>query len=121
MMKAIAELEARGPSSALQPAGAAAIERRPITVLSFRFEASSLPAQFDVEDWRDLCGGCVNEALAVVQKFGGRGQPELGDRSRGCSLPKIVGRMTSKARLTRSICIGSGAWPRAGIEPTQGL
>ncbi len=79
MMKAIAELEARGPSSALQPAGAAAIERRPITVLSCRFEASSLPAQFDVEDWRDLYGGCVNEALAVVQKFGGRGQPELGD------------------------------------------
>ncbi len=79
MMKAIAELEARGPSSALQPAGPAAIERRPITVLSCRFEASSLPAQFDVEDWRDLYGGCVNEALAVVQKFGGRGQPELGD------------------------------------------
>ena len=80
MLKAIAELELTGPSSAAQqPAVAAAVERRPITIVSCRFEASSLPAQFDVEDWRDLYGGCVDEALALVTRFGGRGQPELGD------------------------------------------
>src|SRR5579871_1971255 len=61
------------------PVQAAAVERRNITVLSCRFEASPLPAQFDVEDWRDLYGGCVDEGLAIATRFGGRGQPELGD------------------------------------------
>ncbi len=79
MMKAIVELEAGAASSASLQAVASAVERRPITVLSCRFEASSLPAQLDVEDWRDLYGGCVDQAQAVVTRFGGRGQPELGD------------------------------------------
>ena len=78
MLRAIAQLETAEPSSVSQPA-AAAVERRPIMVLSCRFEASSLPPQFDVEDWRDLYGGCVHEAQAIVARFGGRGQPELGD------------------------------------------
>jgi len=77
MMKAITEIEAGGASIA--PVQVSAVERRPITVLSCRFEASSLPAQFDAEDWRDLYGGCVSEALAIVARFGGRGYPDLGD------------------------------------------
>ena len=79
MLKAIAELETGALSGAAPPAVGTAVERRPITVLSCRFEASSLPAQFDVEDWRDLYGGCVNEGLALVSRFGGRGHTELGD------------------------------------------
>ncbi len=86
MMKAIAELDAaaRGqPSSVrLAPASAAApaaIERRPVTVLFCHFDGPSLPAKLDVEDRRDLYGGYVDAALAIVERFGGRVEPELGE------------------------------------------
>ena len=56
-----------------------AIERRPITVLFCHFEGPALPAQFDVEDWRDLYGRYVDAARATVERFDGRPEPELGD------------------------------------------
>ena len=86
MMKAIAELDAaaRGQPSSVRlappaPAAPAAIERRPVTVLFCHFDGPSLPAKLDVEDRRDLYGGYVDAALAIVERFGGRVEPELGE------------------------------------------
>ena len=84
MMKAIAELAARGQPSSVRlappaPAAPAAIERRPVTVLFCHFDGPSLPAKLDVEDRHDLYGGYVDAALAIVERFGGRVEPELGE------------------------------------------
>ncbi len=86
MMKAIAELDAaaRGQLSSVSlapsaSAAPAAIERRPVTVLFCHFDGPSLPAKLNVEDQRDLYGGYVDAALAIVEKFGGRVEPKLGD------------------------------------------
>ena len=86
IMKAIADIRsaAQGeglPASAAPPLSSApaAIERRPITVLFCHFDGPPLPAKFDVEDQRDLYSGYVDAALAIVERFGGHGKPELGD------------------------------------------
>ena len=82
---AIAELEranaARGPSGARPTLAtlAAAVERRPLTIMFCDFEAPAAAAQFDVEDWNDILGPYLAEAREAVSRFEGRLLPGAAD------------------------------------------
>jgi class 3 adenylate cyclase/tetratricopeptide (TPR) repeat protein len=55
-------------------------ERRPITVMFCDLVGStSLAAQLDAEDWRDLVGAYLDQASAAVAGFGGHVLQRLGD------------------------------------------
>jgi hypothetical protein len=88
ILKAIASLPASAsgatpPEPAQSPrlaAPFAAAERRPITVMFCDLVGStSLAAQLDAEDWRDLVNAYLDEASNAVNAFGGHVLKKLGD------------------------------------------
>ena len=70
------------PTQSRVPVGASsdAAERRPITVMFCDLVGStSLAAQLDAEDWRNLVGAYLDEASEAVTGFGGHVLKRLGD------------------------------------------
>ncbi len=83
MMKAIADFDSTslpgGSSGSSAASAAAAVERRPLTILFCDFEGSTVAAQLDVEEWRDILAGYVDEASEAVGRFGGSVLQALSD------------------------------------------
>jgi class 3 adenylate cyclase len=95
LLRAIGELDAASPAApgsapvsasaaaaetAAPAAEAAAGERRHITVMFCDLVGStSISAQLDAEDWRDLVGAYLNAASAAVTEMGGHVAMKLGD------------------------------------------
>jgi class 3 adenylate cyclase len=93
ILRAIAELEdapaAAAPAPALQivaaaapavPAAETAGERRYLTVMFCDLAGStSISAQLDAEEWRDLVGAYLDAASAAVTEMGGHVAKKLGD------------------------------------------
>jgi class 3 adenylate cyclase/predicted ATPase len=84
LLKAIAVLSPAEPTKPEDPAGSAArhdaAERRPITVLFCDLVGStSIAANLDAEDWRNLVGSYLDAASGAVKGLGGRVQDRIGD------------------------------------------
>jgi class 3 adenylate cyclase len=71
---------AAAPPSAATDAPEAAGERRYLTVMFCDLVGStSISAQLDAEEWRDLVGGYLDAASAAVAEMGGHVAKKLGD------------------------------------------
>ena len=81
LLKAIAELgSADKIAPPTSPAPSTTAERRPITVMFCDLVGStSLAAQLDAEDWRNLVNAYLDQASAAVTDFGGHVLKKLGD------------------------------------------
>jgi class 3 adenylate cyclase/tetratricopeptide (TPR) repeat protein len=84
LLKAIASLassEPAKPAAEATPSSSKDLaERRPITVLFCDLVGStSIAAELDAEDWRNLVGSYLDEASAAVTRLGGHVQSRLGD------------------------------------------
>jgi class 3 adenylate cyclase/predicted ATPase len=75
-----ANLPASPPKSAPDKSPQVSAERRPITVVFCDLVGStSLAAKLDMEDWRNLVNGYLDEASKAVAGFGGHVLKKLGD------------------------------------------
>src|SRR5208337_5249081 len=83
MMKAIADFDSTsllgGSSGSSAASAAAAVERRPLTIMFCDFKGSTVTAQLDVEEWRDILAAYVDEASGAVGRFGGSVLQALSD------------------------------------------